>query len=332
MALVARLIQSPDELSALESQWWDLWHRSPAATPFQSPAWLLPWWRHFHPGPLMGVAVFEDSKLVGLAPHYLEDGTYGRRLLPLGIGISDQLDLLIDPDIPGIGEAIIAPWLESAERWDILELEELGPDAAALALPCPAGYNLQEQAQSSCPGLTLAGEVDGDGLPLELSAKRRWNVRRARAAAEQRGGLRLIAPEPEPFFEILVRLHSARWQAKGESGVLADPRVLAFQREALLRLTEAGFTRLWVTEIGGKTVGAIYGLNWRNHAAFYLSGFDPDFSAESPVTILLGQLFTLAALEKARDFSFLRGQEPYKYFWGASDRWNIKRSIVRRSR
>ena len=30
----------------------ELWRRAPAATPFQSPAWLIPWWRHFGSGEL----------------------------------------------------------------------------------------------------------------------------------------------------------------------------------------------------------------------------------------------------------------------------------------
>ena len=30
----------------------ELWRRAPAATPFQAPAWLIPWWRHFGNGEL----------------------------------------------------------------------------------------------------------------------------------------------------------------------------------------------------------------------------------------------------------------------------------------
>jgi len=36
-------------LVSLADEWWDLWHRSPAATPFQSPAWLLAWWIALRP-------------------------------------------------------------------------------------------------------------------------------------------------------------------------------------------------------------------------------------------------------------------------------------------
>jgi CelD/BcsL family acetyltransferase involved in cellulose biosynthesis len=40
-------------LEALRADWVDLWRRVPTATPFQSPAWLVPWWRVFDDGELM---------------------------------------------------------------------------------------------------------------------------------------------------------------------------------------------------------------------------------------------------------------------------------------
>src|SRR4051812_26016467 len=82
------IIRDALTLSSLRADWWDLWQRAPHATPFQSPAWLMPWWDVFAPGALASIAVRNGGKLVGLAPLYLESGALGLRLLPLGIGIS----------------------------------------------------------------------------------------------------------------------------------------------------------------------------------------------------------------------------------------------------
>ena len=38
--------------------------RSPTATPFQTPAWLVSWWRAFAPGRLHAVAAWEGGSLV----------------------------------------------------------------------------------------------------------------------------------------------------------------------------------------------------------------------------------------------------------------------------
>src|SRR5690349_3566891 len=54
------------DLSAIVPEWWGLFSRSPDATPFQSPAWLLPWWECFGRGKPLVVAVREHGRMVGL--------------------------------------------------------------------------------------------------------------------------------------------------------------------------------------------------------------------------------------------------------------------------
>jgi hypothetical protein len=58
------------------------------------------------PGRLCAVAVHDGEKLVALAPVYLEEGALGRRLLPIGIGVTDYLDVLVDPAFP----RPVRPW------------------------------------------------------------------------------------------------------------------------------------------------------------------------------------------------------------------------------
>ncbi|HEX2492300.1 MAG TPA: hypothetical protein VHK24_00900, partial [Steroidobacter sp.] len=84
---------SLEQLEALAPQWTALYERCPATTPFQAPAWLLGWWRAFAPGELRVFAAYERRRLVALAPFYLD----ARRLLPLGVGLSDFIDVLVDP-------------------------------------------------------------------------------------------------------------------------------------------------------------------------------------------------------------------------------------------
>lgn len=57
-----RIIRTGEDLAALQPQWWELWRRA-AATPFLSPAWLLPWWQIFRPGELRSVAVLDGAGL-----------------------------------------------------------------------------------------------------------------------------------------------------------------------------------------------------------------------------------------------------------------------------
>lgn len=326
MTLRSDIIGRADELAAIEPEWWSLWHRTPEATPFQSPAWLLPWWRHFAPGRLATIAVRDDGELVGLAAFYLEDGSLGRRMLPLGIGISDFLDVLLLPGRDDVDAALAAAFADIPD-WDSVELEELAPGAACLRLPTLPGCREEQHKHSACPGLSIAGDADESGLPFALTAKKRQSFRRCLRALG--GELAIAEPDSEAFLDTLAALHAARWRDRGEAGVLADPRVLAFHRDALPRLAAAGFPRLSVAELGGRPIAAYYRLHWRDRAAAYLSGFDPAFARESPLTVLIGHGFRAALREGVRDFSFLRGQEEYKYLWGAADRHNRRRSFRR---
>lgn len=64
--------------------------------------------------------------------------------------------------------------------------------------------------------------------------------------------------------------------------------------------------------------GVYYGFIWRRRASYYLSGFDPAFRQYGIGNQLVAHAIEEAASE-ADVFDFLRGQEPYKYRWGAED-------------
>jgi hypothetical protein len=122
--LAAELIDDAARLAAVAGAWQALWQRVPTATPFQLPAWLLSWWRSFHPGALAVVAVWKDERLVGLAPFYIERGRSRDRVLSLGIGVSDYLDLLIDPESAISFDCFLDP-LRRLPGWRACQLDEL---------------------------------------------------------------------------------------------------------------------------------------------------------------------------------------------------------------
>ena len=62
------VITETDALTALESDWLDLCRRSPGVTPFQTPMWLLPWWRAFGSNDLAVIAArSEPARSAGAA-------------------------------------------------------------------------------------------------------------------------------------------------------------------------------------------------------------------------------------------------------------------------
>ena len=96
--LAVDVITNEGALAALRPEWDALWRETPCATPFQSTAWLLSWWRQFGTGRPRVAVLRGDGRLVGLLPLYILDEGSERKLLPLGAGITDYFDALLEPD------------------------------------------------------------------------------------------------------------------------------------------------------------------------------------------------------------------------------------------
>src|SRR5262249_42280859 len=153
-----------------------------------------------------------------------------------------------------------------------------------------------------------------------------------RNAARRRGEMAVVvgdADNSEALLEDLVRLHTSAWKRGGKAGVFGDKRMKEFHAAALPGLMAPELAGLYALIMGGATVAAYYGVHDRGRAYAYLQGFDPDYASESPGTILVAHAIEQAIKDGAREFHFLRGDEAYKYQWGAAERRNQMRLFTR---
>ena len=314
------IVTADDEFDALAPAWERLWRADPRATPFQHPAWLRPWWRHVGEGTLLTLAVpGDDGELDGLAPMYVYPHADGRRsLFPVGIATSDFLEPLCRPGREQAFLAEFATFLkQTGGRWDDLEWPQLRPTSVLAKL---AGGEAE-----ACPALDLRGasRVE-DAVPRKLAD----NLRTYRNRAAREGGLSYeLVTRPDqiaPAFDALLALHAARWNARDEPGVLADPGVVAKHREALPGLLDAGLLRLSTLRVRGQIAAVAYNLidppgRPERRFYYYLNGIDPALARLSPGTLLIAEAMRTALDEGCRWFDFLRGREAYKYLWGAAD-------------
>lgn len=317
------------ELSALAPEWAALWRRVPDASPFVSPQWLLAWWRTLGGGPLrvftaraLGRA---DGRLVAVLPMFVWHDAGVRRLLPVGISVSDWFDLLAEPRWQPSVLALLAPALGWGEGvggrdWDRAELHEV-PQGSSLLWLSGTGLRPLAQRQSACPVLDL----DRYAM-LGRRAGPVRNLRRSRQRAEEIGPVRAepidtrSAPDRvRPALEELFALHAASWRARGKSGVLGGPTVQAFHQEAAAGLAAEGALLLLRLHVGRALAGVLYGFLRGDRAYAYAIGTDPTLARIAPGTLLVGAAIEAAQAAGATRFDFLRGQEPYKYAWGAED-------------
>ena len=313
-----RLVRTEEELRALVPQWTALWMEDRDATPFQRPEWLLPWWDYFAGSELRSVTISSNRKLIGFLPFYLYrvPQTDERQLLLLGVGTTDYLNGVFAPEctVDDIQHAIDCVCAEGG--WDTVYATDLLPHAK-LTEALEGLVNPDDKfVSASCSRMAAA--------PMgALPQKIRRNAVYYRNRAMRVGRMDLTVADGSNWaesFDALQRLHTERWQLSGESGVLSDPRVLAWHRDALPQLERSGCLRLCSLLLQGEIIAVLYALvdppsRPSRTQYFYLTAYSVQHADIRPGTLLLALAIEHAANEGIETIDMLRGDEAYKQMW-----------------
>ena len=306
------IISDAAKLESLAPEWLELWRDSPNATPFQSPMWLLPWWRHFGSNDLHTIVIRNSGKLAALAPLYIIREDSESLGLFIGTGISDYLD--------AIGEAPFIEYIARADcqLWDFQQLRASSP---ILNGPLPEGWSENIEDQDPCLVLPLA--------QLSLSAHSQKKLRYYRRRLEPVTIEEANAGNLDAMLQALFDLHAARWEKRGMPGMLADDVIQQFHREVAKAMLDAGALRMYALRSGDRVVAVFYGFADASAVYYYLSGYDPELEKLSPGTLIVAHAVESAVRDGATTFDFLRGAEEYKSSWGAKPRMNRKRQLIK---
>lgn len=314
------------ELETLGPEWTALWALQPDPSPFVHPAWTRAWARTHAPGRARAVAVRRDGELVGLAPFFDWDGA----VLLAGTGPSDHGDALVAPGAAEATDVLLAGLADAAAGGGLrIDLQQLRPTSPLLTACTPPGWRSQTLDGDVTPVAPLQGPEGTGAMPAKWRRKLGYTRRRA----EDHGGWTTRraadAAAVERGLTALERLHAARWESRGETGVLADDLSTALLREAAPALHDAGLLRLYVVLHKGRTAAAVLAARAGRTLCFYLSGMDPDAAELGAGTLLIGDILADAVREGCTAADFLRGRERYKYHWGAVDRPMFRRVLTR---
>ena len=316
-------------LEVLREEWTVLCDRSPRATPFQRPEWLLPWWRAFPPGEPWVLAVRREGRLAALAPLllYIKDGE--RTVAFCGGGVSDYLDVVTDPaEEDGAVAALLAHIAVRRDRWEAADFEPVPAESPLLRVPPPDGLSARTEPRDVCPVLDLPDPLDD--LRGLVPTRQLSNLRKYRRKAEDLGELRLETVETrrwEELLEILIGFHVARRSETGQEGLLGADDLRAFHREVAAGFHARGALGLYVLCLDSRNLAALYGFWEKNAFYFYMQGFDSPWAKLSPGVMVVGGAVEDVIRQGARRLDFLRGREPYKYWWGARDRETFRRVL-----
>lgn len=317
-------------LQELEEDWRELWSSLHDATPFQSPDWLLPWWKHYGEGQLFSFAFWDGGKLVGLALLQIFSSAKEttRRLFLLGTGNSDYMDVLFDPAWRRQCWAVLISQLKKrAGQWDLCSLQRLRPQSPLVdEIPDEAAWRVELGAQMPCVAIDLH-DLNHGAVLLHRSQSYARKLRGVARFAFEEAQLETL----DEFSAALERLHQQRWREEGCRGALSTPRDRSFHREVARRFLNARMLMFKGLRIGGQLAAVIYGFRVCNRVYSYLSGFDLEYARRSVGAISIGNAVTNAIECGCDVFDFLQGQESYKYSWGARDQACFARRILKNS-
>ena len=312
-----KLLESWGEVG--EAEWNRLWAGSAVKVPFLTWQWMTCWWMAFGGG--FQLKLFrvndDDGALVGLLPLYNGQGKSLR--LVGGVDVSDYLDLVVKR---GCEETVWNALVESLAAGRVtLELHcvpATSPTHAVLPrLAGCHGFSPTIEREERCPVLDLPNSWDA--YLASLSGKDRHEL--------QRKIRRLTRVLPEVTFRSQRSLEGLDNQMKTFSDLhrkskrgkahFMDDRMEQFFLSIAREFASLGWLCLWFLEVRGDPLATLFCFDDGHTISLYNSGFDPGYAELAPGIVLTAHAIREAISCGRRRFDFLRGEEPYKYQFGA---------------
>ncbi|MCQ0024451.1 GNAT family N-acetyltransferase [Streptomyces somaliensis DSM 40738] len=330
--LTVTVCREDRRFAGLAAEWADLYRRCPAATPFQTHAWLHSWWLSYGvPGRLRLVLVRRpgDGRLVAAAPLWLTRARVPT-LAFLGGALTDYGDVLADEGCP---EAVpsLATALADLAAGAVVDLREVRPGAAAeRLLACWPGprARLPDSVCLELPPVPV--EEITARLPSSGGQRARAKLRRI---DRQGVGERAVPAEEVPrALRRLLDLHRRQWAGREVTAEHLTERFAEHLGRAVRAMAESGHARVTEFLVGGDVVAADLTLLSPRLSGGYLYGADPVLRSLKVDTgaLLLRNGLRLAGEAGCGTLSLLRGDEPYKHHWRPSAVRNRRLLLARR--
>ncbi len=304
------IVRDAAALLEFEPEWTRFADRISPPTPFQTPEWLATWWRHFGSGELRVLVFRRGREIAGVLPCFLHQWNGRRQLTLIGSGMSDYLDPLFEPGSADEIVPLIGAQLRMWADWDLCAWQDLSHETALAALGAVAD-------EIPCSAIALGSSFEEflTARPKDL----RRNLRRYKEKAESVGSVTFEVRESadrEPM-DALIRLHRARWERTGSAGMIESNHAEAFVRAAAQRMAERGWLRIFIVRFDAGIAAVLLALCNRTTIFSWLSAFDPEHEKFGFGRELLAQAIRYAHERGKRSWNFLRGDEAYKFSWGA---------------
>jgi len=321
------------------SEWNKLVEEGLSNVPFLRREYLSQWWQtrgggEWPEAELVLISAHEDNKLIGIAPLFKAKHDGRQALLFAGsIEISDYQDLIVRAeDLPDFLKELMdfldQPGPYRGLPLDWYNLPDSSPTRAALKSESGTrGWTYREEIYRPTPRIPL--NRDFESYLAGIEKKQRHEIRRKmRRAAEYEVPVRFYIVEDTAALDSEIE---AFFQLMGQDQKKADflTETMRSQLSATAHLAfEQGYLWLAFLEVGETKVAAAFNFDYKNKLWGYNSGVNRDYIELSPGWVLLGHQLQWACEHGRTEFDFMRGDEEYKYRFGAVNQYVMRETVT----
>lgn len=331
--LSTEVIKGDAVFAQLADEWDALVAKSMTRTPFQYLSYQKAWWDHLQPenSELNTIVVRQNGELIGIACLYVMNNLVHFNGC---VEETDYLDVITAvADAENVWRAVFDTLCSPAyPDWAYLELCNIPAESPSrLIVPQLAGqqnFTFEETVNEVCPIIDLPATF-ADYL-AQIDSKQRREIKRKLRRAQGAGAeLIIIGPEDdidEAVDEFLTLLQKSTFEKRDW---LTDGRRAMFH-DAAREAMKAGILQLLFIAVDGRKAATLFNFDYNDRIWVYNSGLDPEaFGNLSLGVVLTAKAIELAIENGRKDFDFLRGDETYKYRFGAKDTYIYRLNVTR---
>jgi CelD/BcsL family acetyltransferase involved in cellulose biosynthesis len=249
---------------------------------------------------------------------------------------ADYATILAAPaDLPMVAVAVADSFVQppdtthGSQPWDVVDLRRLREDDPTLSAlesalrAAPADWEVVRELEDVCPVIS-APSSDWDEYLTTLDKKARHEIRRKLRRAATVGNLSIEISQPTPeAIDAFIELHTQRFGERGlfppgpggERSRRFVHRLAQLERESV----DGGQLHVGIVRCGARLVFSMLAFDDGSTCFLYNAGMDPAASDVSPGITGTAEYLRDRLAAGRRRFDFLRGNEAYKYEWGARD-------------
>jgi CelD/BcsL family acetyltransferase involved in cellulose biosynthesis len=330
-----------NNFSEIDSHEWNtLLSLSVSDNPFLRYEYQRAWWEYRGGGEwenaqLILITAREDDKLIGIAPLFLSEYDGQSALLLIGsIEISDYLDLIVQAEdharfVSGLFDFLASTLTDKWSGVDWYNIPDSSITLTALkAESAKRGWTHLEEIYRPTPRIALNG--DFEEYLSRVEKKQRHEIRRKMRRAEESGrGVRWFISDMTDVETEIDSFLGLMEHDQGKAGFLHES--MRAQMRAVIRAAhENGWLWLAFLEADGQRIAANLNFDYNNKLWGYNAGVNRAYMDLSPGWVLLSHVLQWACENKRTEFDFMRGDEEYKYRFGAVNQYVMRVKLTRK--